>query len=66
MTITTEYAKVVDGTVTQVIVADADFVSTLLGTWVLTPYDAEAKTGKVGIGFTYADGVFTAPVPPEA
>lgn len=50
-----EFAKVVDGVVTQVIVADADHIATRDdGPWILTPT-------KVGIGWTYADGEFAAP-----
>jgi hypothetical protein len=33
------YAKVKDGIVTQVIVADADFIATMPGTWVQTSYN---------------------------
>lgn len=64
MPVTTEYAKVVDGVVTQVIVSDATFITGLAdaASWFLTPYDAGAGTGKVGIGYTYSEGVFAAPV----
>ena len=33
------YAKVVDGIVTEVIVADADFISGLIGDWLQTSYN---------------------------
>lgn len=56
MASTDEYAKVVAGVVTQVIVADGSFIAALPDSadWVLTPI-------KVGAGFTYADSIFTAP-----
>jgi hypothetical protein len=60
MPVTTEYAKVIDGIVTQVIVADATFIASLpdAASWHLTPYDAQTGAGKVGIGFSYANGIF--------
>ena len=53
-----QYAKIENGTVAQVILSDAGFVTTLEGEWV-TSHDG------VGIGHAYSNGVFTAPVTPE-
>jgi hypothetical protein len=53
-------AKVEDGTVTQVIVGDADWaVSRLGGVWL----DSEVL---VGIGWLVVDGQILPPEPPEA
>jgi hypothetical protein len=69
------YAKVVDGKVTQVIVAEADFISTQEGQWVQTSYNTHAnqhtnggtplRGNYAGIGYTYdqANDVFYAPQP---
>ena len=51
------FAKVVDGVVTKVIVADPDFFDTFIddspGTWVQTYKDKSARTRFAGIGYTY-------------
>jgi len=75
------YAKVVDGKVTQVIVAEADFFNTFVdsspGSWIQTSYNTIANTHKnggtplrgnyAGIGYTYdrENDVFYAPKPTE-
>jgi len=60
-----EFAKVVDGVVVELIVATQGFVDARPdhASWVLTPFNPETGEGKVGIGYTYADGVFTPPAP---
>ena len=70
------YAKVVDGKVTQVIVAEAEFFNTIVdtspGTWIQTSYntlgnqhpDGRPLRGNyAGIGYTYdhVNDVFIAP-----
>jgi hypothetical protein len=73
------FAKVVDGKVTQVIVAEPDFFDTFVdsspGAWIQTSYNTIANThtqGKTplrgnyaGVGYTYdqANDVFYAPQP---
>jgi len=73
------YAKVVDGKVTQVIVAEADFFNTFVdtspGAWIQTSYNTIANThtnggtplrgNYAGIGYTYdaTNDVFYAPKP---
>jgi hypothetical protein len=72
------YAKVVDGKVTQVIVAEAEFFETFVdsspGTWIQTSYRTHGNQhpeGKplrgnyAGIGYTYdaQNDVFIAPKP---
>jgi len=73
------YAKVVDGKVTQVIVAEADFFNTFVdtspGTWIQTSYNTignkhtqggtSLRGNYAGIGYTYdqAHDVFYAPQP---
>ena len=67
------YAKVVDGKVTQVIVAEAEFFNTFVdtspGTWIQTSYNTHAnqhpegrplRGNYAGIGYTYdqANDVF--------
>ena len=61
------YAKVVDGKVTQVIVAEADFFNTFVdsspGTWIQTSYNTQGgkhllggtplRGNYAGIGYTY-------------
>ena len=72
------YAKVVDGVVTQVIVAEADFfdsfVDTSPGKWIQTSYNTHAgvhsqggtplRKNFAGIGFTY-DKTRDAFIPPK-
>ena len=72
------YAKVVDGKVTQVIVAEAEFFNTFVdtspGTWIQTSYNTKAnqhpegrplRGNYAGIGYTYdqTNDVFYAPKP---
>jgi hypothetical protein len=72
------YAKVVDGKVTQVIVAEADFFTTFVdtspGAWLQTSYNTRGnqhpdgrplRGNYAGIGYTYdhANDVFYAPQP---
>jgi hypothetical protein len=73
------FAKVVDGKVTQVIVAEPDFFNTFVdtspGTWIQTSYNTYGGVHKnggtplrgnyAGIGYTYdlANDVFYAPQP---
>jgi hypothetical protein len=74
------YAKVVDGKVTQVIVAEAEFFNTFVdsspGTWIQTSYntlgnqhpDGRPLRGNyAGIGYTYnhVNDVFIAPKPAD-
>ena len=75
------FAKVVDGKVTQVIVAEADFFTTFVdsspGEWIQTSYNtignAHTQGGTplrgnyAGIGFTYdrENDVFIAPKPAD-
>ena len=42
------YAKVEDGIVTQVIVAEQDFVDTQAGTWVQTSYNTYGNQHRLG------------------
>ncbi len=61
----TYYAKVENGKVTNVIVADSSFVNSLSGTWIETKPDHSIRGNYAGIGFTY-DSVkdqFIAPQP---
>jgi hypothetical protein len=72
------YAKVVDGKVTQVIVAEADFFDTFVdsspGAWIQTSYNTHGGVHKnggtplrknyAGIGYTY-DAVKDAFIPPQ-
>ena len=67
------YAKVIDGKVTQVIVAEADFINTQEGQWIQTSYNTHAnqhtnggaplRGNYAGIGFIYdeVNDVFYAP-----
>ena len=73
------YAKVVDGKVTQVIVAEADFFNTFVdsspGAWIQTSYNTHGgqhtqggtplRGNYAGIGYTYdqTNDVFYAPKP---
>jgi hypothetical protein len=68
------FAEIVDGVVTQVIVAEQDFIDTLDGEWVQTSYNTEAGLHKLGgtplrknyagIGYTY-DRKRDAFIPPK-
>ena len=72
------FAKVVDGKVTQVIVAEAEFFDTFVdsspGAWIQTSYNTQGnqhpegrplRGNYAGIGYTYdqANDVFYAPKP---
>jgi len=69
------YAKVSNGTVEQVIVAEQDFINTLDGTWVQTSYNTHGgvhtlggtplRKNYAGIGYTYdlSKDAFYAPQP---
>ena len=74
------FAKVVDGKVTQVIVAEQEFFDTFVdtspGTWLQTSYNTHAnqhpegrplRGNYAGIGYTYdqANDVFYAPKPAD-
>jgi hypothetical protein len=74
------FAKVVDGKVTQVIVAEPDFFNTFVdsspGTWLQTSYNTYGnqhpenrplRGNYAGVGFTYdqANDVFHAPKPAD-
>lgn len=68
------YAKIEDGIVTEVIVAEQDFINGLPGTWVQTSYNTYAgqhtqggtplRKNFAGIGHTY-DSVRDAFIPPK-
>ena len=71
------YAKVVDGKVTQVIVAEADFFDTFVdsspGAWIQTSYNTHGnqhpegrplRGNYAGIGYTY-DSTRDAFIPPK-
>ena len=47
------FAKIENGIVTQVIVAEQDFIDTQEGTWVQTSYNGNIREKFAGIGFTY-------------
>jgi hypothetical protein len=51
--------------VEQVIVAEQDFVDTLLGTWIQTSYNGTIRKNYAGVGYTYdfARDAFYAPQP---
>ena len=69
------FAKVVDGIVTSVIVAEQDFVDTQEGTWVQTSYNTSGgvhslgntplRKNYAGIGYVYNEGrdAFHSPQP---
>ena len=58
------FAKVKNGIVTQVIVAEQDFIDTQEGTWVQTSYNASIRKNYAGIGYTY-DSSKDAFIPPK-
>jgi len=55
-----DYAKIESGVVTQIIVADEDFVVSQPGDWV------DVSGMNVQVGYTYIGGVFSAPSAPPA
>ena len=58
------YAKIEDDIVTQVIVAEQDFVDTQEGTWVQTSDTGSIRKNYAGIGYTY-DSSKDAFIPPQ-
>ena len=72
------YAKIEKGVVTQVIVADADFIKDMDGTWVQTSYNTVGgqhvlggtplRKNYAGVGYTYDEGkdAFIPPSPFES
>ena len=58
------FAKIENNIVTQVIVAEQDFVDTQQGQWVQTSYNARIRKNFAGIGFTY-DFQRDAFIPPQ-
>ena len=59
------YAKIVNNLVTEVIVADSNFISTQSGTWVETKKDERIRANYAGICYTYdsSNDVFYGPRP---
>lgn len=59
------FAKIENGIVTEVIVAEQDFIDTLEGQWVQTSYNGNIRKNFAGIGYTYDDvrDAFIAPKP---
>jgi hypothetical protein len=68
------FAKIIDGKVTDVIVAEQDFIDNLDGTWLQTSYNTYGnqhpegrplRGNYAGIGYTYnsTNDVFYAPQP---
>ena len=47
------FAKIETGIVTEVIVAEQDFINTLSGTWIETSYTGSIRKNYAGIGDTY-------------
>ena len=47
------YAKIEDGIVTDVVVAEQAYIDTKEGTWVQTSYNASIRKNYAGIGHTY-------------
>ena len=47
------YAKIIEGTVVEVIVADEDYISELEGTWVQTSYNGNIRKNYASVGGTY-------------
>ena len=59
------YAKIEDGIVTDVVVAEQAYIDTKEGTWVQTSYNASIRKNYAGIGYTYdlAKDAFIPPKP---
>jgi hypothetical protein len=49
------FSKIENGIVTEVIVAEQDYIDTLEGQWVQTSYNANIRKNFAGIGYTYDD-----------
>jgi hypothetical protein len=47
------FAKIESDIVTEVLVAEQDFIDTQPGTWVQTSYNATIRKNFAGIGYTY-------------
>ena len=47
------FAKVVNNVVTEVVVANQDFINNQEGTWLQTSYNGSIRKNYAGIGFTY-------------
>ena len=47
------FAKVEEGIVTQVIVAEQDFIDTQAGQWIQTSYNAKFRKNYAGIGMIW-------------
>lgn len=47
------FAKIENGIVTQVIVAEQEYINTLEGQWVQTSYTSSIRKNYAGIGFIY-------------
>ena len=47
------FAKIENNLVTEVIVAEQDFINTLEGTWVQTSYTGSIRKNYAGVGYTY-------------
>ena len=47
------YAKIIEGTVVEVIVADADYIDGLEGTWIQTSYNSNIRKNYASVGGTY-------------
>jgi hypothetical protein len=62
------FAKIENGIVTEVIVAEQDYIDTLDGQWVQTSYNAKIRKNYAGIGYTYDEkaDAFIAPKPFES
>jgi hypothetical protein len=58
------FAKIENNLVTEVIVAEQNFVDTLEGTWVQTSYTGSIRKNYAGIGYTY-DKTKDAFIPPK-
>jgi len=59
------YAKIEDDIVTQVVVAEQEYIDTKEGTWVQTSYNASIRKNYAGIGDTY-DSTRDAFIPPQS
>jgi hypothetical protein len=59
------FAKIENGIVTSVIVAEQDYIDTLEGQWVQTSYNANIRKNFAGIGYAY-DSERDAFIPPKA
>jgi hypothetical protein len=58
------FAKIENGMVTKVIVAEQHYVDTLNGQWIQTSYNANIRKNYAGIGYTYDAGL-DAFIPPS-